>query len=112
MPASTRSLASWRDAHGFGILCIRSGIGERFVITSGTDSQSLLRPVALTELSESAFRERLHAAHLSQSDVDEAVELCRDWPPHSRVLAGCSGIRRRRISLNIDWKACLNAPGH
>jgi hypothetical protein len=79
VPALNSSLASWRDAHGFGILCIRSGLGERFVIVPSEDSLSVLRPSTLTELAESEFRSRLKAANLSDAEINEAVDLCRDW---------------------------------
>jgi hypothetical protein len=29
------SWAAWRRSHGFGVLCIRSGEGEHFVIVTG-----------------------------------------------------------------------------
>src|SRR6266852_2176783 len=79
--ASKKSLASWRDAHGFGILCIRSPLGERFVVVPSEDSASVLQDAsALMDASESAFRSRLkQLANLSDAEIDEAVELAREW---------------------------------
>jgi hypothetical protein len=74
------SLASWRAAHGFGILCIRSPLGERFVFVPSEDSLSVLQSSStLTDLSESAFRSRLRQANLSDVEIDEAIELAREW---------------------------------
>jgi len=77
---SKKSLASWRDAHGFGILCIRSPLGERFVVVPSEDSASALQNLsALMDASESAFRSRLELANLSDAEIEEAVELAREW---------------------------------
>ena|SRR2546422_5171934 len=80
MPGLKRSLASWRDAHGFWILCIRSPLGERFVVAPSEDSLSVLQSSwTLMYLSESAFRSRLRQAHLSDVEIDDAIELAREW---------------------------------
>lgn len=79
VPAFKRSLASWLDAHGFGILCIRSPLGERFVISRPGEDLSVLQNATLTELSESAFRSRLEDENLSAAEIDEAVDLAREW---------------------------------
>ena len=79
--ALKKSLASWRDAHGFGILCILSPDGERFVVVPSPPET----PLALRGLppwrgmSEAGLRAHLLETELSESDIDEAVQLSRDW---------------------------------
>jgi hypothetical protein len=79
--ALKKSLASWREAHGFTILCILSPNGERFVVVPSAADV----PLALhgtppwPAISESNLREHLNASGMSSNDVDEAVQLSRDW---------------------------------
>jgi hypothetical protein len=75
-----KSLASWRDAHGFGILCIRSPLGERFVVVPSEDPLSAWQESTdWTQFSESAFRAQLRDRKLSDVEADEAVQLAREW---------------------------------
>lgn len=79
--ALKKSLASWRDAHGFAILCILSPRGERFVVVPSTPDT----PLALQGeppwlgMSELELRDSLAERGLSSGDVDEAVQMAREW---------------------------------
>ena len=82
MPGALKnSLASWREAHGFTVLCILSPDGESFVIVpSSTDI-----PLALhgtppwPAMSEANLRQHLAAIGMSSAVVNEIVELSREW---------------------------------
>ena len=79
--ALKKSLASWADEHGFGILCILSPHGERFVVVRSSPDI----PLALQGgppwrgMSESDLRAHLADIGLSQADVEGALELSREW---------------------------------
>jgi hypothetical protein len=79
--ALKKSLASWRDEHGFGILCILGPDGERFVVVPSSPDT----PLALhggppwRGMSEANLRAYLAGIGLSDADVDEALELSREW---------------------------------
>jgi len=79
--ALKKSLASWRDEHGFGILCILSPDGERFVVVpSSSDTPPALEGVPPWRgMSEADLRAHLADIGLSNADVDGAVELSREW---------------------------------
>jgi hypothetical protein len=79
--ALKKSLAGWRDAHGFGILCILSPDGERFVVVPSPPGTPLdLQGVPPWRgMSEANLRAHLVETGLSDSDIDEAVQLSRDW---------------------------------
>ena len=66
--ASTKSLASWREEHGFGILNIISPRGEHFLVEG-----------IWAEMSESQLRAHLTERGLSASDADAAIQLSREW---------------------------------
>jgi hypothetical protein len=76
-----KSLASWCDAKGFGLLCILSPRGERFVVVPAAPDI----PVAqqefsfLKNMSEPDLRTHLSQIGLSHADIDEAVQLSREW---------------------------------
>ncbi len=74
----TKSLASWRKAHGFGILDIVSPRGEFFFVETqpATDPFDLR---AWVEMSEPQLRKYLADRGLSNSDADEAIQLSREW---------------------------------
>ena len=76
-----KSLASWRDAHGFSILCIHSPNGERFVVvpSSATVSPALQGAAPWPGMSEAALRAHLAETGLPSQDIDEAVQLSREW---------------------------------
>jgi hypothetical protein len=76
-----KSLASWRNAHGFSVLCILSPDGERFVmVPSSADVPHALQGTPhWLGMSEASLRARLAETGLSETDVDEAVELSREW---------------------------------
>lgn len=74
----TKSLASWREAHGFGILDIISPRGEYFLV----EAHAMTDPAdfgAWAEMSEPQLREYLAERGLSDSDADEAIQLFREW---------------------------------
>ena len=78
--ALKKPLASWWEEHGFGILCILSPDSERFVVVPGT--ADTLAPHGVPPWrgrSEAELRAHLAAVGLSEADVDEAVELSREW---------------------------------
>lgn len=79
--ALKQSLASWRDAHGFGILCIRSPRGERFVVVPASADIPLHLQGAPPWLgiSESQLRTQLAEKGFCDSDADDAVQLAREW---------------------------------
>lgn len=100
---SKKSLASWRDAHGFGILCIRGPLGERFVVVPSEDSLSVLQDAsAWMDTSESALRSRLKLAELSDAEIDEAVDLARAWATTFEAREKRSGRCPGRCRIQTD----------
>jgi hypothetical protein len=79
--ALKRSLASWRDEHGFGILCILSPDGERFVVVPApADTPLPCQGVPPWRgMSEADLRTHLTQTGLSGFEIDEAVQLSREW---------------------------------
>jgi hypothetical protein len=72
-----KSLASWIEEHGFGILCIRSPQGEHFVIIPpGRSGTPVLKD---GRISEGEVRAHLVQAGLSDMEATEAVDLAREW---------------------------------
>ena len=81
---SRRSLASWREAHGFGILCVVGPEGERFHV--GPDESQVAAgsnehdPASWTGLSEAQLREYLVKKRgFSLDDTEDAIQLSREW---------------------------------
>ena len=75
-----KSLASWRDEHGFGLLCIHCPGGERFVVVPAVhDDPNLEDRSRWRGMSEADLRAHLAHMGLSNADIDEAVDLSRDW---------------------------------
>ena len=73
----TKSLASWRESHGFGILDIISPEGETFwVETRPTDASGFK---AWEVMSERDLRAYLSRRGLSGADIDDAIQLSREW---------------------------------
>ena len=79
----TKSLASWRDEHGFGILCIVSPEGEHFLvgpdeshIAAGSDEHD---PASWIGLSDAQLRQYLGEKGFSASDTEDAIQLSREW---------------------------------
>jgi hypothetical protein len=72
-----KSLASWFEEHGFGILCIRSPLGEHFVIVPSDGSNVSLG--LRRRISEDDVRTHLTQVGLSDMEADEAVDLAREW---------------------------------
>lgn len=76
------SLASWFDAHGFGVLCIQSSRGERFLVVPHDQTQIASVTAGETRLragSEAEARVQLEAAGFAAADIDDAIRLSREW---------------------------------
>ena len=78
-----KSLASWREEHGFGILCIISPEGELFLVGPDedriADRQAELDPAWWTGLSEPQLRQHLAERGFSRTGTDDAIQLSREW---------------------------------
>ena len=80
---STKSLASWHEAHGFRILCLIDPKGEHFFV--GPDEvqqaagQAEANPASWTDMSEPQLRQYLAKKGLSASDTEDAIQLFREW---------------------------------
>jgi hypothetical protein len=78
-----KSLASWREEHGFAILCIVSPEGEHFLV--GPDERQVAArqaeddPAWWTGLSEPQLRRHLAERGFSRADADDAIQLSREW---------------------------------
>lgn len=89
---SRRSLAAWRESHGFGIVCIVSSEGERFFV--GPDESQVAAganehdPASWTGLTDSQLREYLvKEKGFSVPDSEEALQLSREW---ATMITGAS----------------------
>jgi hypothetical protein len=71
-------LASWREAHGFGILNIIWPQGESFFVEMRPASD-LTDTDAWSAMSEPQLRTFLAERGLSDADADEAIRLSREW---------------------------------
>ncbi len=67
-----RSLASWREAHGFGILCIANPTEAHFLVETPGH-------VRWAGMSEAQLRLQLAARGFSLAGTDDAVQLARAW---------------------------------
>jgi len=82
--ASGKSLAAWREAHGFAILCIVGTEGERFLVgpdesqvAAGANEYSL---DSWTGLTDAPLREYLvKDKGFSVQDAEDAIQLSREW---------------------------------
>jgi hypothetical protein len=87
MPEVLKSLASWRQSHGFGILCILRPLGERFVIVRSNEAPPSVQAIpSWPGISEADLRKHLQQNGLSDAEVDEAIRLSRLWA--TRVTQG------------------------
>lgn len=81
--ALKKSLASWIEAHGFGIFCIVSPEGEHFLVGPDTvqvaAGQAAVDPASWTGLSEPQLRQYLAERGFSHADTDDAIQLSREW---------------------------------
>jgi hypothetical protein len=73
-----RSLASWREAHGFGVLDILGPRGESFWVETRPQADPLDTD-AWSEMSEPQVRAFLLKRGLSDSDAEEVIQLSREW---------------------------------
>lgn len=77
------SLASWSEAHGFGILCIHGSDGERFMVAPVDEAKVFnlsdqgFRVFA--RISEAELCRQLAQAGFSEADSDAAIQLAREW---------------------------------
>jgi hypothetical protein len=79
--ALKKSLASWSEEHGFTILCVLGPDGERFIVAPsprGVPAPIQGDPSPLV-MSESALRTHLAQLGMSEPEIDDAVQLSRDW---------------------------------
>ena len=82
--ASGQSLAAWRKAHGFALLCIVGPEGERFL--AGPDESQVAAgsnehdPASWTGLSDAQLRQYLlKEKGFSLQDTEDAIQLSREW---------------------------------
>jgi hypothetical protein len=77
---SKRSLASWRQSHGFGILNIVEPRGEHFFVEARVSEDPSDSPFdSWTAMSESQLREHLAERGFSEAATDDAIDLSRQW---------------------------------
>jgi hypothetical protein len=76
--ALIQSQASWRKAHGFGVLCIHSPLGESFVVVPDDDALVTMQP-SWRRMSEIELRADVKGRGLTEDESTEAVELGCDW---------------------------------
>jgi hypothetical protein len=88
--APKQSLASWRRAHGFGVLCIHSPFGESFVVVPDDDALVTMQP-SWPRRSETELRAHLAGRGVTEAEISEAVELARQWATTFSPDAGSSG---------------------
>src|SRR5687768_6339092 len=82
-----KSLASWCDAHGYSVLCIQSPQGESFIVAPSSAGDP-----SLTWMSERAVRAHLAESGLAGPEIEEAVQLSRDW---ATTITGSWGALRK-----------------
>jgi hypothetical protein len=74
------SLASWREAHGFGILNLISPQGEVFLVeVSGPADEAQRGFGSWVGMSEFELRQHLAKGGFPASDIDDVIQLSRDW---------------------------------
>jgi hypothetical protein len=74
-----KSMESWRETHGFGIHCILSPGREHFVIVPSDAPRTRHGVPAWPGLSEAKLRAHLAETGLSEAEIDEAIQLSREW---------------------------------
>jgi hypothetical protein len=82
--ALKRSLASWREVHGVGILCIISPLGEHFLVHPAHEANAATDFAGRTveswpPLSESQAKDWLAERGLSAIETEDAIRLTREW---------------------------------
>ena len=90
--ASGKSLAAWREAHGFSILCIVGPEGERFLV--GPDESQVAVSAndysldSWTGLTDAQLRQHLVKERgFSVQDAEDAILLSREW---ATIITGSS----------------------
>jgi hypothetical protein len=81
--ALDRSLASWWDAHGFGILCIVSPLGEHFAVHPSADAAAFTadpsRVESWTHLPAVQVKDWMVQHGLPSAEADDGIRLAREW---------------------------------
>ena len=77
------SLAAWREAHGFGILCIHGSDGEWFMVVPVDDVKVVDRIGqgfrVFARISEAELQGQLAQIGFSEADTEAAIQLAREW---------------------------------
>src|SRR5688500_2258337 len=77
---SQRSLASWREAHGFGILTISGPTGDHFLVEANVAADPSGPAFgSWVDMSEAQLRQYLAERGFSIADTDDAIQLSRQW---------------------------------
>ena len=91
--ALSRSLASWTEAHGFGILCIISPLGEHFAVHPSGDAAAFAADPSRLEswahLSELQVKELFVQRGLPSEESDDWIRLARVW---AKTITGAGDI--------------------
>lgn len=75
-----KSLASWRAEHGFGILTVIDPRGEHFFVEVPIAADSIdANRLPIVDMSEPQLRTYLSEKGFSDSAIDDAIRLSRDW---------------------------------
>lgn len=93
-----KPLADWSEAHGLTILCIRGPEGELFWVGPVHQSQV---PTGVgedpfhqwTAMSASELRGHLRDGGLSEVQIDEGIELAREWATTVTRRSGAPPVR-------------------
>lgn len=74
------SLASWRAAHGFGILNVIDPRGEHFLVEMPIVAGSTAaNHVPWVDMSETQLRTYLDEKGFPDAAIDDAIRLAREW---------------------------------
>ena len=74
------SLASWRAAHGFGILNIIDPRGEHFLVEMPVTADSTAaNHLPWVDMLEPQLRTYLGEKGFSDAAIDDAIQLSREW---------------------------------
>ena len=103
--ALSRSLASWKEAHGFGILCIITPLGEHFAVHPSGDAAAFAADQSRLEswahLSELQVKEWLVQRGLPSAEADDGIDWRGSGQRQSRepvCLLSRSRVRDARAS--------------
>ena len=81
--ALSRSLASWWEAHGFGILCIISPLGEHFAVHPSGDAAAFAADPSHLEtwaqVSADQVKDWMVQRGLPSAEAEDGIRLAREW---------------------------------